>query len=174
MAVYQRSYQRRCTSRTTETGDRPKSCGPLTPAQIADLLTFVLRSTYFQYNGSIFEQREGSNMGSPVTAVIANLYMESFQQQTIICTSSYKPRIWKRRPHLRRQYLKNQQSSIRITMETENENNSPTLTLHFQENRKAAPPPAYTGSLRTLISTSHMIHTVTHACQRGDSHKTSP
>ena len=28
----------------------------LTPAQIADLLNFVLRSTYFQYNGSIYEQ----------------------------------------------------------------------------------------------------------------------
>ena len=27
----------------------------LTPAQIADLLTFLLRSTYFQYNGPIYE-----------------------------------------------------------------------------------------------------------------------
>ena len=31
-----------------------------TPAQIADLQTFVLRSTYFQYSGSIYEQREGA------------------------------------------------------------------------------------------------------------------
>ena len=36
----------------------------LTPAQIADLLTFVLRSTYFQYNSSIYEQLEGAAMGS--------------------------------------------------------------------------------------------------------------
>ncbi|XP_078382363.1 uncharacterized protein LOC144665059 [Oculina patagonica] len=62
----------------------------LTPAQIADLLTFVLRSTYFQYNGSIYEQREGAAMGSPVSAVIANLYMESFEEQAIT-SSSYKP-----------------------------------------------------------------------------------
>ena len=55
----------------------------LTPAQIADLLTFVLRSTCFQYNGSIYEQREGAAMGSPVSAVIANLYMESFKEQAI-------------------------------------------------------------------------------------------
>ena len=34
-------------------------------------------------------------MGSPVSAVIANLYMESFEQQAIT-TSAYKPRIWKR------------------------------------------------------------------------------
>ena len=47
----------------------------LTPGQIADLLNFVLRSTYFQYNGSIYEQREGAATGSPVSAVIINLYM---------------------------------------------------------------------------------------------------
>ena len=65
----------------------------LTPARIADLLNFVLRSTYFQYNGSIYEQMQGAAMGSPVSAVIANLYMESFEQQAIT-TSTYKPRIW--------------------------------------------------------------------------------
>ncbi|KAL9958479.1 hypothetical protein ACROYT_G035496 [Oculina patagonica] len=64
----------------------------LTPAQIADLLNFVLRSTYFQYNGSIYEQQEGAAMGSPVSAVVANLYMESFEEQAIT-SSSYKPKI---------------------------------------------------------------------------------
>ena len=67
----------------------------LTPAQIADLLDFVLRSIYFQYNGSIYEQREGAAMGSPVSAVIANLYMETFEEQAIESTPS-KPKIWKR------------------------------------------------------------------------------
>ena len=41
----------------------------LTPAPIADLLTLVLRSTYFQYNGLIYEQKDGATMGSPVSAV---------------------------------------------------------------------------------------------------------
>ena len=105
----------------------------LTPAQIGDLLTFVLRSTYFQYNGSIYEQKDGAAMGSPVSAVIANLYMESFEEQAIT-TSSYKPTIWKRYVGdtftiLDRgsvddflQHLNNQQPSIRFTMETENNN----------------------------------------------------
>ena len=105
----------------------------LTPAQIADLLTFVLRSTYFQYNGSIYEQKDGAAMGSPVSAVIAILYMESFEEQAIT-TSSYKPTIWKRYVDdtftiLDRgnvddflQHLNNQQPSIRFTMETENNN----------------------------------------------------
>ncbi|XP_068690277.1 uncharacterized protein [Montipora foliosa] len=104
----------------------------LTPAQIADLLNFVLRSTYFQYNGSIYEQLEGAAMGSPVSAVIANLYMESSEQQAT-STSAYKPRIWKRyvddtftildRGNVDSflQHLNNQQPSIRFTMETEND-----------------------------------------------------
>ena len=36
----------------------------LTPAQTADLLNFVLRSTYFQYNGYIYEQKDGAAMGA--------------------------------------------------------------------------------------------------------------
>ena len=60
----------------------------LTPTQIADLLKFVLRSTYFQYNGSIYKQLEGAAMGSPVSAVIANLYMESFEQQAMTTLSN--------------------------------------------------------------------------------------
>ena len=103
----------------------------LTPAQIADLLTFVLRSIYFLYNGSIYEQKDA--MGSPVSAVIANLYMESFEEQAIT-TSSYEPRIWIRyvddtftildRENVDDflQNLNNQQPSIRFTMETEKDN----------------------------------------------------
>ena len=45
----------------------------LTPTQIVDLLNFILRSTYFQYNGSIYEQPDGAAMGSLVSAVIANI-----------------------------------------------------------------------------------------------------
>ena len=63
----------------------------------------------------------------PVSAVIANLYMESFEEQAIT-TSSYKPTIWKRYVDdtftiLDRgnvddflQHLNNQQPSIRFTM----------------------------------------------------------
>ena len=60
-----------------------------------------MRSTYFQYNGSIYEQKDGTAMGSPVSAVIANLFMESFEEQ-VITTSSYEPAIWET---LRGRYL---------------------------------------------------------------------
>jgi len=53
-----------------------------------------LKSTYFQYNGSIYEQQDGAAMGNPHSMVIANLYMEEFEEQAII-TASCKPKIWK-------------------------------------------------------------------------------
>ena len=48
----------------------------LTPTQIADLLNFVLRSTHFKYNGSIYEQEDGAAMGRRVSAVIASVLMK--------------------------------------------------------------------------------------------------
>ena len=105
----------------------------LTPAQIVNLLDFVLRSTCFQYNESIYEQREGAAMGSPVSAVILNLYMETFEEQAIESAPS-KPKIWKRyvddtftnldrdRVDSFLQHLTSQQPTIRFTMETENDN----------------------------------------------------
>ncbi|KAL9987924.1 hypothetical protein ACROYT_G002307 [Oculina patagonica] len=71
-------------------------------------------------------------MGSPVSAVIANLYMASFEEQAI-ASSSYKPKIWKRyvddtftildRENVDSflQHLNIQQPSIRFTMETESD-----------------------------------------------------
>ena len=111
----------------------------LTPTQIADLLNFVLRSTYFQYNGSIYEQKDGAAMGSPVSAVIANpLYMEEFEERAI-ATATYKPKIWKRyvddtftvlgKDYVDGflQHLNSQQRTIRFTMEIEKDNTIPFL-----------------------------------------------
>ena len=109
----------------------------LTPTQIADLLNFVLRSTYFQYSGSSYEQKDGAAMGSPVSAVIANLYMEEFEERAI-ATATYKPKIWKRYVDdtftvLGKDYvdgflhLNSQQTTIRFTMEIEKDNNIPFL-----------------------------------------------
>ena len=63
--------------------------------QIADLIDFVLRSTYFQYDGAIYEQQDGATMGSPVSAVIANLYKEDFEEQALSSVPT-TPKIWKR------------------------------------------------------------------------------
>ena len=46
---------------------------------IMDLLEFCLRSTYFTFRGKFYEQVEGAVMGSPISPIVANLYMESFE-----------------------------------------------------------------------------------------------
>ena len=67
----------------------------LSPDRVAELLEVCLRSTYFSYNGNFYEQREGAAMGSPVSAVVANLYMEFFEELAL-ASAPAKPRLWKR------------------------------------------------------------------------------
>ena len=52
----------------------------LSPDRVAELLETCLKSTYFCYGGEFYEQREGAAMGSPISAVVANLYMEFFEE----------------------------------------------------------------------------------------------
>ncbi|XP_022110791.1 uncharacterized protein LOC110990219 [Acanthaster planci] len=72
----------------------------LSPTEIVSLLEFVLRSTYFLYDGAYYEQTDGAAMGSPVSAVIANLYMESFEEEALqSCPPDCRPTLWKRYVH---------------------------------------------------------------------------
>ena len=48
----------------------------LSPEQIAELHEMCLKSTYFSYGGSFYEQKEGMVMASPVYAVLANIFEE--------------------------------------------------------------------------------------------------
>ena len=74
-------------------GDRTS----LSPEWIADLLEMCLKSTYFSFaiGGNFYEQKEGAVMGSPVSAVVANLYMELFEELALEMVPT-RPRLWKR------------------------------------------------------------------------------
>ena len=43
--------------------------------RIAELLQLCLKSTYLSYNGEFYEQRQGTAMGSSISAVVANMYI---------------------------------------------------------------------------------------------------
>ena len=48
---------------------------------IIHLLEFCLKNTYFSFQDQFYEQVEGAAMGSPVSPIVANLYMEYLEQK---------------------------------------------------------------------------------------------
>ena len=68
---------------------------PLSPDRIAELIRLCLKSTYFSYDGEFYEQREGAAMGFLVSTVVANLYMEFFEELALD-SAPCRPRLWKR------------------------------------------------------------------------------
>ena len=59
------------------------------------LFEFCLKNTYFSFQDQFFEQVEGAAMGSPVSPIVANLYME-FLEQKALSTAPHPPRFWHR------------------------------------------------------------------------------
>jgi retron-type reverse transcriptase len=62
---------------------------------IVNLFEHVLTSTYFIFHGQFFEQTDGVAMGSPLSPVIANFFMEAFEQK-VMKMATYKQKCWYR------------------------------------------------------------------------------
>ena len=56
---------------------------PLSPSQLIVLLKICLTTTYFLYADKYYEQQEGTAMGSPVSPLVANLFMEYLEKIAI-------------------------------------------------------------------------------------------
>ena len=84
------------------------------------------------YESGFYKQQEGAAMGSPVSAVIPNLYMETFQKQALqSCNPEQKPRVLKGyvvdtfvvvNGTYVDNLLNSQQDSIHFTIETRKDN----------------------------------------------------
>lgn len=81
-----------CTS-TTEVVETIRKClqqhndlknrTNFTPDQMCAPLYLCLFTTYFKLNGSFYRQKRGYAMGSPVSPIVANLYMEEKEQRAL-------------------------------------------------------------------------------------------
>ena len=67
----------------------------MTVDNIIELLEFCLKNTYFLFQDVFYEQTKGAAMGSPVGPIVANIYMEAFENRAI-STALHPHRMWKR------------------------------------------------------------------------------
>ena len=67
----------------------------MTIHQFISLLEFCLKNTYFVFQGRYYEQLEGTVMGSPISLIVANLYMEEFEAKAL-STVLHPPILYKR------------------------------------------------------------------------------
>ena len=63
--------------------------------QIVNLLEFCLNSTNFMFQGQFYQQMEGAAMGSPLSPIIANIFMEHFEKQALD-SAPHPPSLWRR------------------------------------------------------------------------------
>ena len=50
-----------------------------------------LHNTYFSFQNKFYEQVEGATMGTPVSPIVANLYMEHFEGEAL--RSAFHPQV---------------------------------------------------------------------------------
>ena len=67
----------------------------LTPDQIHDLLLTCVSSSCFQFQGKFYEQTAGTSMGSPLSPVLADIFMEEFENSSLN-TADLQPKLWLR------------------------------------------------------------------------------
>ena len=55
----------------------------MSTSHIINLLEFCLNSTSFVYQGQFYQQLEGAAMGSPLSPIAANIFMERFEEEIL-------------------------------------------------------------------------------------------
>ena len=60
---------------------------------ILRLLRVVLKQNYFSFNGKIYYQKEGLAMGSPLSGLLADIFMNNFERKNLMSNNTYKNKI---------------------------------------------------------------------------------
>jgi hypothetical protein len=67
----------------------------ITDQGTAKLVEICLKSTFFNFQGDIYEQICGVSMGSPLSPIITNLFMDYLERKSLI-SSPFQPKYWNR------------------------------------------------------------------------------
>ena len=118
---------------------------PLSPKNVLDLLEFLVRTTFFIFNGTYYQQTEGVAMGGPPSSIVAEIYMQA-TEATALTTTSHPPTVWERHVDdvfsiIRNsnlydffQHINSLHPKTKFTMETEQNSQLPFLDTHIQRN----------------------------------------
>ena len=108
---------------------------PLSPKNVLDLLGFLVRTTFFIFNGTYYQQTEGVAVGGPPSSIVAEIYMQA-TEMTALTTTSHPPKVWEchvddvftiiRNSNLHDffQHINSLHPKTKFTMETEQGRNS--------------------------------------------------
>ena len=110
------------------------------------LIQHCTSNTYFSFQNCLFKQIKGAPMGSPLSPVLANIFMEDFETKAIE-TYPFKPTCWMRYvddtfiiwPHGKDKldsflnHLNSQHQQIKFTMEIEKDQALPFLDVQIQK-----------------------------------------
>ena len=141
-----------------------------TSIPIPDLCALVelcLKSTYFQFGKSFYEQVEGAAMGSPLSPIVANIFLEDLETRALE-TSAWKPKMWRRYvddvlvvwPHGDQlleefhQHLNKQNPSIQFTVERESGGKIAFLDVQLEKKG----PKILTSVFRKKTHTDRYLH----------------
>ena len=126
----------------------------LNPQEINELiliLRIVLKQNYFTFDGKFFKQGEGLAMGSPLSGLLADIYLNFYENNYLLSNcNSYHDKIISytryvddtfmvfngtcRQMDMLLKYMNNINNNIKFTMEVENENCLNFLDLSVRRN----------------------------------------
>ena len=138
------------------------------------VVELCLRTIYFQFQEDFFEQTDGAAMGSPLSPIITNLFMEDLEQR-VIQSAPLQPKLWVQyvddtfviwthgKEELRafHEHLNQQCPSIQFTIEEEKEERIAFLDVCMKRQGDKMSTAVYRNQ-HTQISTSLSAPTTTH------------
>ena len=114
---------------------------PYTAAELRTLLK-IANETYFDFNGSIYKQKDGISMGNPLAPLLADFFMGHFEQCLFSTPQAFYPQqyfryvddtlcLFKSSEHVEQflNHINNFHENIRFTLEKSTNNSIPFLDI---------------------------------------------